>query len=92
MNYCRYPLLSGALHPSSNMMILIIAGADIDTLCVAPRHVDRSDFFSSFLDLLKEQPQVRDLRVSNEYFGNIIELKIRGGNENDSKVIFPISR
>ena len=38
-------------------------GADIDTLCVAPRHVDRSDFFSSFLDLLKEQDEVKDLRV-----------------------------
>lgn len=30
-------------------------GADIDTLCVAPRHVDRSDFFSSFVELLKQQ-------------------------------------
>ncbi|KJH46291.1 Poly(A) polymerase central domain protein [Dictyocaulus viviparus] len=30
-------------------------GADIDTLCVAPRHVDRSDFFGSFYDMLKEE-------------------------------------
>lgn len=30
-------------------------GADIDTLCVAPRHVERTDFFSSFVELLKQQ-------------------------------------
>ena len=39
------------------------AGADIDTLCVAPRHVERSDFFKSFLELLKAQPEVKELRV-----------------------------
>ena len=38
-------------------------GADIDTLCVAPRHVDRVDFFSSFMELLKEQSEVKNLRV-----------------------------
>lgn len=39
-------------------------GADIDTLCVAPRHVDRTDFFTSFFDLVMEQPEVTELRVS----------------------------
>lgn len=39
------------------------AGADIDALCVAPRHVDRSDFFTSFYEKLKEQEEVKDLRV-----------------------------
>lgn len=38
-------------------------GADIDALCVAPRHVDRSDYFTSFFDKLKEQEEVTDLRV-----------------------------
>uniref|UniRef100_A0A4W5N5C3 Poly(A) polymerase n=1 Tax=Hucho hucho TaxID=62062 RepID=A0A4W5N5C3_9TELE len=38
-------------------------GADIDALCVAPRHVERTDFFSSFLDKLKEQEEVKDLRL-----------------------------
>jgi hypothetical protein len=38
-------------------------GADIDALCVAPRHVDRSDFFTSFYDKLKLQEEVKDLRV-----------------------------
>ena len=39
-------------------------GADIDALCVAPRHVDRSDYFSSFVEILKKQPEVTELRVS----------------------------
>lgn len=30
------------------------SGADIDSLCAAPRHVDRSDFFSSFYELLRQ--------------------------------------
>lgn len=38
-------------------------GADIDALCVAPRHVDRSDYFTSFVELLKKQPEVTELRV-----------------------------
>jgi poly(A) polymerase len=29
-------------------------GADIDSLCVVPRHIDRSDFFASFYEKLKE--------------------------------------
>lgn len=40
-------------------------GADIDTLCVAPRHVDRADFFSSFVEILRSNPDVTDLRVSH---------------------------
>lgn len=39
-------------------------GADIDALCVAPRHIDRQDYFTTFYDLLKEQPEVSELRVS----------------------------
>ena len=30
-------------------------GADIDTLCVAPRHILREDYFSSFLELLRSR-------------------------------------
>lgn len=39
-------------------------GADIDALCVAPRHVDRADYFTSFVELMKQQPEVSELRVS----------------------------
>ena len=50
-------------HVFLQTLFFVLSGADIDTLCVAPRHVDRSDFFSSFLELLKEQDEVKDLRV-----------------------------
>lgn len=43
-------------------------GADIDALCVAPRHIDRSDYFTSFFELLKQQKEVTDLRVRRKTF------------------------
>uniref|UniRef100_A0A2K5PVA0 polynucleotide adenylyltransferase n=1 Tax=Cebus imitator TaxID=2715852 RepID=A0A2K5PVA0_CEBIM len=49
-------------------------GADIDALCVAPRHVDRSDFFTSFYDKLKLQEEVKDLRAVEEAFLPVIKL------------------
>uniref|UniRef100_A0A4W5JSB5 polynucleotide adenylyltransferase n=1 Tax=Hucho hucho TaxID=62062 RepID=A0A4W5JSB5_9TELE len=49
-------------------------GADIDALFVAPRHVERTDFFSSFLDKLKEQEEVKDLRAVEEAFVPVIKL------------------
>ncbi|XP_041715905.1 poly(A) polymerase beta [Coregonus clupeaformis] len=49
-------------------------GADIDALCVAPRHVERTDFFSSFLDKLKQQEEVKDLRAVEEAFVPVIKL------------------
>lgn len=42
-------------------------GADIDALCVAPRHIDRSDYFTLFFEILKQQKEVTDLRVSGMY-------------------------
>ncbi|XP_005097913.1 poly(A) polymerase beta [Aplysia californica] len=53
-------------------------GADIDTLCVAPRHVERSDFFKSFFELLKQQPEVRDLRAVEEAFVPVIKVEFDG--------------
>ncbi|CAL1531243.1 unnamed protein product [Lymnaea stagnalis] len=53
-------------------------GADIDTLCVAPRHVERSDFFKSFFELLKSQPEVRDLRAVEEAFVPVIKVEFDG--------------
>ena len=43
---------------------LFLTGADIDALCVAPRHVERSDFFSSFFEKFKQHEEIKDLRVS----------------------------
>uniref|UniRef100_A0A8C0WU58 Poly(A) polymerase nucleotidyltransferase domain-containing protein n=1 Tax=Castor canadensis TaxID=51338 RepID=A0A8C0WU58_CASCN len=38
-------------------------GADIDALCVAPRHVDRSDFFTSFYDKAVEEAFVPVIKL-----------------------------
>lgn len=54
------------------------AGADIDTLLVAPRHVDRSDFFTSFLQKLQEMPGVEYCRPVEEAFVPVIKTKIEG--------------
>ncbi|XP_036405609.1 poly(A) polymerase type 3-like [Megalops cyprinoides] len=53
-------------------------GADIDALCVAPRHVERSDFFTSFYEKLKEQEEVKDLRAVEEAFVPVIKLSFDG--------------
>nr|CAD7586327.1 unnamed protein product [Timema genevievae] len=49
-------------------------GADIDALCVAPRHIDRSDYFTSFFELLKQQPEVTELRAVEEAFVPVIKM------------------
>lgn len=43
-------------------------GADIDALCIAPRHIDRCDYFTSFYEKLKNCPDVKELRVSRLRF------------------------
>ncbi|XP_043226235.1 poly(A) polymerase type 3-like isoform X1 [Amphibalanus amphitrite] len=53
-------------------------GADIDTLCVAPRHVERSDYFSSFLELLRNTPGVTDLRAVEDAFVPVIKMEFDG--------------
>lgn len=35
--------------------------ADIDVLCLAPRHCTREAFFTSFCDMLEEHPEVEEL-------------------------------
>ncbi|GFQ95458.1 poly(A) polymerase alpha [Trichonephila clavata] len=53
-------------------------GSDIDTLCVAPRHVERSDFFTSFVELLRKQPEVQDLRAIEEAYVPVIKMTFDG--------------
>ena len=52
--------------------------ANIDALCVAPRHVDWSDFFTSFYDKLKLQEEVKGLRAVEEAFVPLIKLCFDG--------------
>ena len=44
-------------------------GSDIDTLCVAPRFVERdTDFFVTLGDILEKRPEVTDLCVCLNFF------------------------
>jgi poly(A) polymerase Pap1 len=49
--------------------------ADIDALCVAPRHVDRSDFFKGFVTVLEKTPGVTDIRVVEEAYVPVLKMK-----------------
>lgn len=53
-------------------------GADIDTLCVVPRHVHRADFFSTFYDHLKADPSVSDLSKVEDAYVPLIKMKFSG--------------
>lgn len=53
-------------------------GADIDALCVAPRHVERTDFFSSFFEKLKRHDEIKDLRAVEDAFVPVIKFKFDG--------------
>ena len=54
----------GKLHTFGSYRLGVCArGADIDTLCVSPRDVTREDFFSIFYNMLKERPEVTELKV-----------------------------
>ncbi|XP_066934707.1 poly(A) polymerase type 3-like isoform X1 [Clytia hemisphaerica] len=53
-------------------------GADIDTLLVAPRHVERTDFFSTFYEFLKEREETSDVRAVEESFVPVIKMEFDG--------------
>ncbi|XP_059622959.1 poly(A) polymerase type 3 [Phlebotomus argentipes] len=53
-------------------------GADIDALCVAPRNIDRNDYFTSFLDVLKQMPEVTECRAVEEAYVPVIKMNFDG--------------
>uniref|UniRef100_A0A8C9TZI3 polynucleotide adenylyltransferase n=1 Tax=Scleropages formosus TaxID=113540 RepID=A0A8C9TZI3_SCLFO len=53
-------------------------GADIDALCVAPRHVQREDFFQSFFEKLKKHEEIKDLLAVEDAFVPVIKFKFDG--------------
>lgn len=53
-------------------------GADIDALCVAPRNIERTDYFSSFFELLKQQPEVTECRAVEEAYVPVIKMNFDG--------------
>lgn len=54
------------------------SGADIDTLLVAPRHIERADFFEHMVEILREQPDVRELDPVPTAYVPIIKFEIDG--------------
>ena len=53
-------------------------GADIDALCVAPRHIHREDYFNSFYEILKTQAEVSELRAVPDAFVPVIKMTFDG--------------
>lgn len=53
-------------------------GADIDTLCVVPQMVDREDFFTVFVDMLRETEDVTEVRPVAVAFVPLIKLYFDG--------------
>jgi len=53
-------------------------GADIDALCVVPRHIHREDYFDSFYILLQQQPEVAELRAVADAFVPVIKMVYDG--------------
>ncbi|XP_012155930.1 poly(A) polymerase type 3 [Ceratitis capitata] len=53
-------------------------GADIDALCVAPRNIERTDYFTSFFELLKKQSEVTECRSVEEAFVPVIKMNFDG--------------
>ena len=50
--------------------------ADINTLLVAPRHINRSEFFSSFLEMLQEEKGVKNVTVSSIIMHQLLGYKM----------------
>ncbi|NXW64887.1 PAPOG polymerase, partial [Eurystomus gularis] len=53
-------------------------GADIDALCVAPRHVERTDFFQSFFEKLKHQEGIKNLRAVEDAYVPVVKFEFDG--------------
>ncbi|NWW05005.1 PAPOG polymerase, partial [Oreocharis arfaki] len=52
--------------------------SDIDALCVAPSHVERSDFFQSFFEKLRNLEEVRNLRAIEDAYVPVIKFEFDG--------------
>ncbi|KAI8072484.1 Poly(A) polymerase pla1 [Gongronella butleri] len=54
------------------------AGADIDLLCVLPKHVDREDFFTLMRDMLLSRREVTDLTAVADAYVPVMKLHFSG--------------
>lgn len=53
-------------------------GADVDVLCVGPRHLDRADFFSDLLEMLQTCGYCTDLTAVPDAYVPVIKMKFDG--------------
>lgn len=53
-------------------------GADIDVLCVVPKHITRKDFFTDFFELLSQDSDVKEITKIEEAYVPLIKLIIQG--------------
>ncbi|ORZ24389.1 Poly(A) polymerase central domain-domain-containing protein [Absidia repens] len=54
------------------------SGADLDTLCVFPKHVEREHFFTVMYDMLKERPEVTELTSVVDAYVPVINMNFSG--------------
>ncbi|KAI9030956.1 Poly(A) polymerase central domain-containing protein [Phycomyces nitens] len=54
------------------------ADADIDTVCIIPRHVSTTDFFDEWCAMLQVQPGVKDVSAVKDSYVPVIKFKIYG--------------
>ncbi|KAJ3215449.1 polynucleotide adenylyltransferase [Dinochytrium kinnereticum] len=53
-------------------------GSDIDTLCVAPKHVQRDDFFAEMYEILKQRPEVTEVTCVTDAFVPVLKFEFSG--------------
>ncbi len=79
MHYASVDKLAGrVLTYGSYLLGTSHEGADIDALCVAPAHVTRQEYFTSFYSLLSYQNEVRELRAIEDCFVPVLKMKYDG--------------
>ncbi|KAI9313178.1 Poly(A) polymerase central domain-containing protein [Dichotomocladium elegans] len=54
------------------------ANADIDAVCICPKHITRDTFFDGVCEMLKSQPEVTELTAIKESYVPLIKLKFHG--------------
>jgi hypothetical protein len=54
------------------------AGADIDTLCVAPIPVDRDDFFGLLYEILSQRREVTELNAVPDAYVPVMKMTFEG--------------
>mgnify|MGYP001094720860 CR=1 FL=1 len=59
-------------------LLLSNQGSDIDTLCVAPKHVKREDFLEHMYDVLKARSEVTEITAVPEAYVPIIKMVFSG--------------